>query len=130
MLPAARRVGLTDTEIGVDPRLIGLRDVDMRILLTWDADQTDIDLHVIEPSGEQVYYSHNRSVIGGRVSREHEPFGSSAILGLRPAVDRRGGQKTRSFAFLPHIFDGFEGLCEFAHLIERLNHQVDGAQRL
>ena len=43
---------------------------DIRIVLSWDVDQTDIDLWVTEPSGEKVYYSHNRSTIGGRVSRD------------------------------------------------------------
>ena len=43
---------------------------DVRIVLSWDADQTDIDLWVTEPSGEKVYYGHNKSVIGGRMSRD------------------------------------------------------------
>ena len=43
---------------------------DIRIVLSWDADQTDIDLWVTEPSGEKVDYSHNRSTIGGRMSRD------------------------------------------------------------
>ena len=30
--------------IEVDPRLVKLLDVDMRIVMTWDADMTDIDL--------------------------------------------------------------------------------------
>ena len=38
--------------------------------MTWDADLTDMDLHVIEPSGEEAYYSHNRTRIGGMVSRD------------------------------------------------------------
>jgi len=36
----------------VDPRLRKLLDVDLRIVLTWDTDQTDMDLWVIEPRGE------------------------------------------------------------------------------
>jgi len=43
---------------------------DLRIVLSWDADQTDIDLWVTEPSGEKVSYKHNRSTIGGRMSRD------------------------------------------------------------
>ena len=38
--------------------------------MTWHADMTDIDLWVIEPSGEKVDYSHNRSVIGGLLSND------------------------------------------------------------
>ena len=54
----------------VDQRLRKLLDLDVRILLTWDADMTDIDLHVTEPSGETAYYGHNLTTIGGLVSRD------------------------------------------------------------
>lgn len=54
----------------LDRRLRALLDLDARIVLTWDADKTDIDLHVVEPSGERAFYSHNRTAIGGLVSRD------------------------------------------------------------
>jgi len=38
--------------------------------LAWDTDHTDIDLHVEEPSGEEVYYGHPYSTTGGRASRD------------------------------------------------------------
>ncbi len=66
ILPLATSVGAK--EIPIDKRLVKLLDVDVRIVMTWHADNTDIDLHVIEPSGEKVDYSHNRSVIGGMIS--------------------------------------------------------------
>jgi hypothetical protein len=56
----------TPTEI--DSRLIRLLDLDVRISMSWDADLTDIDLHVFEPTGEHAYYGHNRTQIGGLVS--------------------------------------------------------------
>jgi hypothetical protein len=56
--------------IPLDPRLIKNLDCDVRIVLTWDADLTDVDLWVIEPSGEKCFYGHNRSVIGGLLSRD------------------------------------------------------------
>jgi hypothetical protein len=49
-------------------RLIRLLDLDVRISMSWDADLTDIDLHVFEPTGEHAYYGHNRTQIGGLVS--------------------------------------------------------------
>ncbi len=54
----------------IDKRLRKNLDVDLRIVLSWDADNTDIDLHVVEPSGETAFYSHNRTLIGGHVSRD------------------------------------------------------------
>jgi Ca-activated chloride channel homolog len=79
-------------EFKVAPRLVQLLDVDVRIVMTWDADQTDIDLWVIEPTAEKAFYGHNRTSIGGLVSRDftqgygpeeymihHAPHGSYKI---------------------------------------------------
>lgn len=49
----------------IDEKLIDLLDVDIRIVLGWDSDMTDIDLWVIEPSGEKVTYSDTLSGVGG-----------------------------------------------------------------
>ncbi|MBQ7234753.1 MAG: DUF2135 domain-containing protein, partial [Kiritimatiellae bacterium] len=35
-----------------------------------DADETDIDLHVLEPNGEEAYYGHRRTAEGGFVSED------------------------------------------------------------
>ncbi len=42
----------------------------VRIVLSWDADETDIDLHVLEPDGEEAYYGHRRTSSGGFVSED------------------------------------------------------------
>jgi len=68
IIPRARAAGVAAPP--VDPRLAKLLDVDVRIVLAWDADLTDIDLHVIEPSGEEAFYGRNRTTIGGLVSRD------------------------------------------------------------
>jgi uncharacterized protein YfaP (DUF2135 family) len=68
IIPKAKAAGVS--EIPLDPRLIKLLDVDIRIVMTWHADNTDIDLWVTEPSGEKAFYSHNRTTIGGLVSRD------------------------------------------------------------
>jgi tetratricopeptide (TPR) repeat protein len=58
------------TSFGVDERLIEPIDVDLRIVMTWDADMTDMDLWVMEPTGEKAFYSNPRTAIGGLVSRD------------------------------------------------------------
>lgn len=55
----------------VDERLIHPVDADLRIVLNWDADQTDMDLWVTEPSGEKCMFSYNRTQIGGRMSTDY-----------------------------------------------------------
>ena len=54
----------------LDPRLRKNLDVDVRITLSWDADLTDVDLWVIEPTGEKAFYSNPQTMIGGNVSRD------------------------------------------------------------
>ena len=66
IIPRAKAAGVS--VIPLDPRLIKLLDVDVRIVMTWSADNTDIDLWVTEPSGEKAFYGHNRTTIGGLVS--------------------------------------------------------------
>jgi len=53
-----------------DPRLIGNLPVDLRIVMQWDTDMTDVDLHVIEPSGVDCYFSNKSTAPGGQMSRD------------------------------------------------------------
>lgn len=54
----------------LDRRLVGLLDVDIRAVLEWNTDQTDMDLWVDEPTGEQAIYSNPTTEIGGRLSND------------------------------------------------------------
>ena len=55
----------------IDSRFLADRPIDLRVVLTWDTDNTDIDLHVIDPNGEEAYYSHPLTYQGGRVSPDN-----------------------------------------------------------
>ncbi|MDQ7826838.1 MAG: VIT domain-containing protein [Candidatus Eremiobacteraeota bacterium] len=55
---------------GIDSRFIRHLDLDIRISMSWDADLTDVDLHVFEPGGDHAYYGHNLTDSGGLVSRD------------------------------------------------------------
>ena len=44
--------------------------VGLRVVLRWDLNDTDIDLHVTDPHGEEVYYAHRNSYQGGAISRD------------------------------------------------------------
>ncbi|MET3132409.1 Ca-activated chloride channel family protein [Oxalobacteraceae bacterium GrIS 1.11] len=52
----------------VDPRLLKNMPLDMRAVLSWDADNTDIDLWVTDPDGEKCYYGRRFTLQGGRMS--------------------------------------------------------------
>ena len=45
-------------------------DLDVRIALAWDTDNTDVDLHVLEPDGEEAYYQHKRTSTGGFLTHD------------------------------------------------------------
>jgi len=44
--------------------------VDIRVVLNWNMNDTDIDLWVTDPNGEKCYYSHQRTAAGGRISSD------------------------------------------------------------
>jgi len=54
----------------LDKRLKKLLALDVRIVLGWDSDLTDIDLWVVEPTGEKAFFDHRLTVIGGAVSKD------------------------------------------------------------
>lgn len=68
LIPLARQAG--EEGLGIDPRLVELLDVDLRVVLTWDTDMADMDLWVVEPSGEKCFYQHQLTTTGGRISRD------------------------------------------------------------
>jgi uncharacterized protein YfaP (DUF2135 family) len=41
--------------------------VDMQVILAWDTNGTDVDLHVTDPSGEECYYGHRVTKAGGKL---------------------------------------------------------------
>lgn len=54
----------------IDPRLIRNLPVDLRVVLTWDADNSDMDLWVVDPNGEKAYYGNRLTYQGGHMSRD------------------------------------------------------------
>jgi len=65
----------------------------LTILLSWDTNYTDIDLHVIEPNGEEVFYSHNNSAAGGRLLADNTAGYGPEIYTI--ANPQRGEYKVR-----------------------------------
>lgn len=54
----------------IDKRLLKNLPVDIRVVLDWDADNTDIDIWVLNPNGEKCYYSNPLTHLGGHMSRD------------------------------------------------------------
>jgi len=51
-------------------REIGLSKADLVVMIDWNTDGTDVDLHVMEPTGEECYYSNANTRIGGRLTMD------------------------------------------------------------
>jgi len=54
----------------IDPRLLRHLPLDLRVVLTWDADNSDMDLWVTDPNGERCMYANRLTYQGGHMSRD------------------------------------------------------------
>ena len=70
VLVRARQQDVAVDSTRIDPRLLRNLPLDLRVLLSWDADNTDIDLWVIDPNGEATYFGRRLSYQGGRMSAD------------------------------------------------------------
>jgi uncharacterized protein YfaP (DUF2135 family) len=50
--------------------LIKKEPVSIRVVLTWQADNCDIDLWVTDPSGEKCFYENKLTHLGGKISND------------------------------------------------------------
>jgi Ca-activated chloride channel family protein len=81
-------------ELPLDRRFIESLPLDLRVTMSWDADLTDMDLHVVDPRGEEASYANNLTAIGGRVSRDFTEGYGPETFSLRKAV--RGEYELRA----------------------------------
>jgi Ca-activated chloride channel homolog len=70
----------------IDKRLLANLPLDLRVVLTWDADNSDMDLYVTDPNGERCDYAHNRTSQGGRMSNDFTSGYGPEEFALRRAV--------------------------------------------
>jgi Ca-activated chloride channel family protein len=54
----------------IDKKLIRSMPVDVRVVLNWNKNNTDIDLWVTDPNGEKCYYNNKETSAGGRISQD------------------------------------------------------------
>jgi len=54
----------------IDKRLLKNEPVNIRVILTWDTDNCDMDLWVTDPAGEKCFYQNKLTRIGGKISHD------------------------------------------------------------
>jgi tetratricopeptide (TPR) repeat protein len=72
---------------GIDPRLVFAMPVDVRIVISWNADNSDIDLWVTDPQKEKCFYENTATALGGRISQDVTGgYGPEEFM-LKKAID-------------------------------------------
>ena len=81
----------------INPKIIADLPVNIRVVLNWNKDDTDIDLWVTDPDNERCYYGNSQTAMGGRLSNDFTGgFGPEQFL-LKKAV--KGKYKIRTNFF-------------------------------
>ena len=60
---------------------------DIVLIINWNTNNTDVDLHVIEPTGEECYYGNTETEIGGELSIDVTDGYGPEMYVLRHAID-------------------------------------------
>lgn len=81
----------------LDKKYLNKMPVAVRIILNWNQMDTDIDLHVVEPTGEECFYGHTNTEAGARFSKDFtQGYGPEQYL-LRNAVKGKYIVKTNYY---------------------------------
>lgn len=81
----------------INPKIITDLPVNIRVVINWNKDDTDIDLWVTDPNNERCYYSHPETEIGGRLSNDFtRGFGPEQFL-LKKAIKGKYKIQTNFF---------------------------------
>jgi hypothetical protein len=64
-----------------------IKEADVVIIINWNTNNTDIDLHVLEPTGEECYYGHRDTEIGGKLTIDVTQGYGPEMYVLKNAVD-------------------------------------------
>jgi hypothetical protein len=77
---------------------IGMAQADLVVTITWNTDNTDVDLHVTEPSGEECFYGHRQTKSGGDLTRDVTQGYGPEMYVLKRAPSGRYNVRAHYFA--------------------------------
>lgn len=70
LVSRSRAAGVELDTGGMDPAFLQPVEADLRVVINWDTDASDMDLWVTDVTGEKCYYSHQLTSSGGHLSRD------------------------------------------------------------
>ncbi len=86
LIARAQQAGKPVNTEGLDTQDLMPLEADLRVIINWDTDMSDMDLWVTDPRREKCYYGHPRTRTGGRISRDMtEGYGPEEFL-IRKAL--------------------------------------------
>ncbi|KQB40816.1 TonB-dependent outer membrane receptor, SusC/RagA subfamily, signature region [Flavobacterium aquidurense] len=81
----------------LDKKYLEKMPVDIRIIMNWNLMDVDLDLHIMEPNGEECYYGHKDTQAGARFSKDFtQGYGPEQYL-IRNAIKGKYQIKTNYF---------------------------------
>lgn len=70
LVSRSRAAGVKLDTGGLDPAFLQPVEADLRVVINWDTDASDMDLWVTDVTGEKCFYSHQLTTHGGHLSRD------------------------------------------------------------
>ncbi|HPQ69072.1 MAG TPA: hypothetical protein PKW95_08070 [bacterium] len=80
---------------------------DVKVSLSWDT-MTDVDLHVYEPSGEEIYYGHSTSATGGQLDLDSNAGCSIDGINNENIFWPEGQSPTGDYTVMAHMWSDCE----------------------
>ena len=71
---------------------------DLVVVITWNTDNSDVDLHVVEPSGEDCYYANRHTRLGGDLTQDVTQGYGPEMYVMRKAAPGRYQVRAHYFA--------------------------------
>jgi hypothetical protein len=108
---ASARDGRPLDTSALDKRLLRNLPLDLRVVLAWDADDTDVDLHVVDPEGDTVFYGRPLSRQGGAITRDATGGYGPEEFALRVAKPGRYRVEAHFFGHRQQVLTSARGSC-------------------
>lgn len=90
----------------IDPRLLKNLPLGLRVVMTWDADNSDMDLYVTDPNGDVSFYGSPLTRQGGRMSRDFTGGYGPEEFALRKAAPGKYRVQARYYGNRQQVLAG------------------------
>jgi hypothetical protein len=87
-----------DARLGAVSEQVGIKSADLVVMITWNTNNSDVDLHVTEPSGEECFYSHRETRSGGQLTQDVTQGYGPEMYVLRSARSGKYAVRAHYFA--------------------------------